>query len=282
MMNRFSRRIHGFCLMRNKPAIVLFALVISLFGSTAAQARGAVQKDETLTTESGLKYKIIRHGNGPKAEPGKEIGLHGIGYFEDGKVFWNSRDDQSPFYFVLGRDRVIKGCSEGVALMRVGDRFLFTMKPDLAYGEKGRPGTIPPNSTLLFDYEILSVEDPRISIADPLAQAIKEKGIDRAVELYRTLKTTKETEFNFREDQLIRLGNRLMRDGQIVEAVRIMELNVSVFSRSSNAYFSLAEALSKAGRDQEALENYQNALELNPKNAGAAEKIKTLQKKERA
>ena len=260
--------------LKKVPIIIFLAIGVIFVGSISLFPQGVSQKDEAFVTESGLKYKVLQRGNGAKAEKGKEISLHGIGYFEDGKVFWNSRDERSPFYFVLGKDRVIKGCEEGVALMRVGDRFLFTMKPELAYGEKGRPGTIPANAILIFDYEILSVEDPKISVADPLAQVIKEKGLAEAVELYHQLKKTKSGEYNFREDQLNRLGNRLLRDGQIKEAIGILTLNVSVYPESPNAYYSLAEAYAKNGQNKEALENYKKCLQLNPKHSNAAEKIK--------
>jgi hypothetical protein len=78
----------------------------------------AAQQEDVHVTESGLKYKIVQRGQGAKAEIGKRVCLHGIGSFEDGKVFWSSRDDGSPFCFVLGQSRVIKGCEEGIALIR--------------------------------------------------------------------------------------------------------------------------------------------------------------------
>lgn len=135
--------------------------IVVLLAAFALPVKTSAQENQVVVTESGLKYKVVQRGEGAKAEKGKQVCLHGIGLYEDGKSFWNSRDEGAPFCFVLGKSRVIKGCEEGVALMRVGDRFLFTMKPELAYGEKGRGDLIPPNSTLIFDYEVLSVEDPK-------------------------------------------------------------------------------------------------------------------------
>ena len=80
---------------------IVFAVVI-LFPLSVHSQAGA-QKDQEFVTESGLKYKIVQKGQGAKAEKGKEIGLHGIGYYEDGRVFWNSREDGALFYFVLGK-----------------------------------------------------------------------------------------------------------------------------------------------------------------------------------
>lgn len=163
--------------------------------------------------------------------------------------------------------------------MRVGDRFLFTMKPELAYGEKGRGTNNPPNTILIFDYEILSVEEAKISISDPLAEVIKEKGITDAIERALLLiKKDQERGINFKEDQLNRLGNRLLREGKVKESIAVFELNVSAYPNSSNMYYSLAEAYLKDAQEKRALENYQKSLQLNSKNANAAEMIKKLQK----
>ena len=146
--------------MKKTIAAVLALCGTLLWPAPALRSQVPAQQDEVFTTASGLQYRIVKKGNGPAAEPGKKITLHGIGSFPNGTVFWNSREDGEPFAFVLGKDRVIKGCSEGVALMRAGDRFIFTMKPELAYGDRGKGRDIPPGATLIFDYEILSVEIP--------------------------------------------------------------------------------------------------------------------------
>jgi len=258
--------------------------VISVFGAVllllATVIPGIGQDDREIgkdyVTASGLKYKIVQKGNGPKAEEGKEICLHGIGSFPDGKIFWNSRDPNDPFYFVLGVDRVIKGCSEGVALMRVGDRFIFTLPPELGYGEKGSGTTIPPNATLIFDYEILSVETPKTPIAATLYPIINEKGISQAVSTYLWLKNDKSAEYNFREDQLNTLGYKLLSDKKIKEAIAILELNASAYPESANVYDSLGEAYLADGQKDKAIENYEKSLQLNTKNENAAEMIKKI------
>ena len=246
----------------------------------AAATMGIGQEDREIgkeyATASGLKYTIVQLGDGPKAEPGKEIGLHGIGSFPDGKIFWNSRDPENPFYFVLGVDRVIKGCSEGVALMRVGDRFLFTLTPELGYGENGSGTTIPPHAVLIFDYEILSVETPKTPIAATLLSIINEKGISQAVSTYLWLKKDKADEYNFREDQLNTLGYKLMADGKLKDAIAVFELNALTYPQSSNVYDSLGEAYLADGQKEKAAENYEKSLALNPKNENAAEALKKI------
>lgn len=77
---------------------------------------------------------------------------------EDGKQIDSSRDRGRPFEFTIGKGEVIKGWDEGVAKMSVGQRAKLTISSDLGYGAKGIPGTIPPNSTLVFDVELLAVK----------------------------------------------------------------------------------------------------------------------------
>jgi len=255
-------------------AISALLVFVAAAGSSFSQEDREIGKE--YVTASGLKYKIVQLGDGPKAEPGKEVGLHGIGSFPDGKVFWNSRDPDNPFYFVLGVDRVISGCAEGVALMRVGDRFLFTMPPELGYGEKGSGTTIPPNATLIFDYEILSVETPKTPIAATLLAIINEKGISQAVSTYLWLKKDKAAEYNFREDQLNTLGYKLLADEKNKEAIAIFELNSLTYPQSYNVYDSLGEAYLADGQKDKAIENYEKSLALNPKNENAVEALKKI------
>ena len=97
-----------------------------------------------ITTDSGLKYYIVEYGTGDKVEEGKEVTLHGIGTLENGEVFWETRESNSPFSFITGTNSVIKGVEEGVSKMQVGDRWIFILPPELAYGDRNRD-PIPPN-----------------------------------------------------------------------------------------------------------------------------------------
>uniref|UniRef100_A0A8C8D0Y1 peptidylprolyl isomerase n=1 Tax=Oncorhynchus tshawytscha TaxID=74940 RepID=A0A8C8D0Y1_ONCTS len=76
----------------------------------------------------------------------------------DGRKFDSSRDRDKPFRFKIGKQEVIRGWEEGVVQMSVGQRAKLTCSPDFAYGAKGHPGIIPPNATLIFDVELLSLE----------------------------------------------------------------------------------------------------------------------------
>ena len=108
-------------------------------------------------TASGLQYWDITTGSGAIAVPGKIVKVHYTGWLTDGTKFDSSRDRNQPYEFPLGAGRVIKGWDEGVAGMKTGGKRQLRIPPDLAYGSRG-VGPIPPNSTLIFDVELLDVK----------------------------------------------------------------------------------------------------------------------------
>lgn len=105
-------------------------------------------------TESGLMYAVLRAGDGPSPGPTDNVEVHYKGTFLDGQKFDSSYDRERPARFRL--DAVIRGWTEGVGMMKPGEKRLLVIPPDLAYGARGRPG-IPPNSTLVFEVELLAV-----------------------------------------------------------------------------------------------------------------------------
>jgi len=111
-----------------------------------------------MKTTSGLEYNEVTAGTGAQAVAGKTVKVHYTGKFPDGKVFDSSVNRGEPIEFVLGQGRVIKGWDEGIALMKVGGKAQLSIPPNLAYGERGAGGVIPPNATLVFDVELVEVE----------------------------------------------------------------------------------------------------------------------------
>lgn len=115
-----------------------------------AEAEGGNTLQET---ESGLQYVIMREGTGRSPSPTNTVRVHYRGQFTNGEQFDSSYDRGAPAEFPL--NGVIAGWTEGVGMMRVGEKRLLICPPDLAYG-RGRPG-IPPNSTLVFTVELLDI-----------------------------------------------------------------------------------------------------------------------------
>lgn len=132
-------------------AIVVLTLLLVGCGNNAGDDVGSTSEVD------GMKIEDITLGNGALAEPGKTIVVHYTGTLEDGTKFDSSVDRGTPFEFTLGAGQVIKGWDTGFDGMKVGGKRRLTIPPEMGYGSRAA-GTIPPNSTLIFDVELLDVK----------------------------------------------------------------------------------------------------------------------------
>ena len=115
-------------------------------------------KGPGTTTPTGLQYWDIKVGTGATAAAGQQAEMQYTGWLPDGKEFDSSYHTGHTFPFQLGAGQVIKGWDEGVAGMKVGGMRQLRIPPQLAYGERGYPGAIPPSATLIFDVELVGVK----------------------------------------------------------------------------------------------------------------------------
>ena len=134
-------------------------VLIELVSTKEATVAKMWDVDSTLfkTTKSGLKYAIIKEGEGELVAKDNQATVHYSGFLLDGSKFDSSVERDEPFTFVAGVGQVIPGWDEGVQLMKKGSKARLIVPANLAYGDRDL-GKIPPNSTLIFDVEVLDVK----------------------------------------------------------------------------------------------------------------------------
>ena len=114
------------------------------------------EKDGVVSLPSGLQYKVMTEGTGPSPVSTDTVSVHYHGTVIDGRVFDSSVERGQPATFPL--NRVIRGWTEGLQLMKVGGKWTFYIPSEMAYGPQRRSAAIGPNSTLIFEVELLSIE----------------------------------------------------------------------------------------------------------------------------
>jgi peptidylprolyl isomerase len=132
--------------------IVVIAVSAAAYVIKHRNSQGA----QEITTPSGLKIQDLRVGDGPSPQMGQTVVVHYIGWLENGKEFNNSYKLNKPAEFRIGR--VIPGWNEGLQTMKVGGKRRLFIPSKLAYGAQGSPPTIPPNSNLIFEIELLGIK----------------------------------------------------------------------------------------------------------------------------
>jgi len=148
--------------MRVLSRRVALATTLSLVATGVTAMSEAANAQPVTTTPSGLKIIDLKVGAGPSPKPGQTCVMNYTGWLYEngnkGKKFDSSLDRNQPFSFPIGQHQVIAGWDEGVAPMKVGGKRTLIIPPELGYGARGAGGVIPPNATLIFDVELLSVK----------------------------------------------------------------------------------------------------------------------------
>ena len=143
---------------RKDSSVLRFTLALVLFAGVST----AVQAQDYITMTSGLEYHDEVAGTGPEPQPGQSVTVRYTGWlYEDGakaEKFDSSADHGGTFTFTLGKGKVIAGWDLGVATMHVGGKRTMIIPAALGYGDKGAGSAIPPNATLIFDVELVSVQ----------------------------------------------------------------------------------------------------------------------------
>lgn len=145
-----------------KKALVLLVSVITLSACTVQERNtpmiNAPSPTVMTTIDQELNVTDILLGSGAATATGSAVTVHYTGKLADGTTFDSSLDRNQPFTFTVGAGNVIAGWEQGLLGMQVGGKRRLTIPPHLAYGAAGIPGVIPPQSTLIFEIELLSIE----------------------------------------------------------------------------------------------------------------------------
>ncbi|KAK6461636.1 hypothetical protein DFJ63DRAFT_186260 [Scheffersomyces coipomensis] len=142
----------------SRSSRILFNQSINYYKPIALSNRNYRSFSSSLRTMSATQIETISEGDGKTfPKPGDTVTIHYTGTLENGKKFDSSRDRGKPFTCTIGVGQVIKGWDYAIPKLSVGQRSKLTIPGNEAYGDRGFPGLIPPNATLIFDVELLGV-----------------------------------------------------------------------------------------------------------------------------
>ena len=136
--------------------VIPILLVVGVYLILQKDNKGQ-EANNNIQDIQGMKIETLKEGTGEIAKNGDTVSVHYTGTLENATKFDSSVDRGTPFSFILGAGRVIQGWDLGVAGMKVGEKRKLTIPPELGYGASGAGNVIPPNATLIFEVELLGI-----------------------------------------------------------------------------------------------------------------------------
>jgi len=141
-----------------KIIIAFIVLIALILGSYYLLKKMPINTNQTTNFPKELKIEDLKIGQGKEVKSGDVITVHYLGKLTNGQKFDSSYDRNQPFETQIGVGQVIQGWDEGLLGMKVGGKRKLTIPPELGYGEQGASAAIPPNSTLIFEIELISIK----------------------------------------------------------------------------------------------------------------------------
>jgi len=155
---------------KNNLIILILALAVIIVGgyfvwqsnykSSGSALSESINQSQQISDNyetQEMKIETLQQGEGEGAKAGDKVTVNYVGTLENGTKFDSSIDRGQPFSFTLGQQSVIQGWEQGLLGMKPGEKRKLTIPPELAYGEQGAGGVIPPNATLIFEVDMLSI-----------------------------------------------------------------------------------------------------------------------------
>ncbi len=146
-------------------ALIILTVIFMIFSYSKQDDKAKKSQNQTVNNSQnkeknmGLTIETIQEGTGEQeVVSGDVIEVHYTGKLEDGKVFDSSVERGTPFEFQIGQGMVIAGWEQGILGMKIGEKRTLTIPSEMGYGSRGAGGIIPPNATLIFDVELISIK----------------------------------------------------------------------------------------------------------------------------
>jgi hypothetical protein len=179
---------------------------------------------DTIQTKSGLEYYYIKKGEGRKVETGSEVSTY-LSLMVEDSVVWTSYDERdSLFTFIANRDKMIKGFTEMIMLLREGDEVVAILPDSIGYGEKGS-GNIPPHAILIYNkFKMVKVSKPKKLLSDTLLPVIEKEGIAKMIEKYQQIISSPDSaEYHRSINQIYSIWDELNRKNMHQQALDLID-----------------------------------------------------------